>query len=91
MIDTATGKKELFVKMPEEDKLAPHYQVLEWSPSGDAVYLSYSSRTKWERGVSRYDVATRRIATVAISSRWSLPGPCPVAIFVTATPVPVST
>ena len=41
--------------------------------------------------LTAYDGATRRIATVAISSRWSLPGPCPVAIFVTATPVPVST
>lgn len=61
MIDTTTGKKDLFVKMLEEDKLAPHYQVLEWSPSGDAVYLSYSSRTKWERGVSRYDVASKRL------------------------------
>ncbi len=61
MIDTATGKKYLFVKMPEEDKLAPHYQVLEWSPSADALYLSYSSRTKWERGVSRYDIASKRM------------------------------
>jgi dipeptidyl aminopeptidase/acylaminoacyl peptidase len=61
MISTATGRKDLFVKMPEEDKLAPHYQVIEWSPSGDAVYLSYSSRTKWERGVSRYNVASKHM------------------------------
>jgi dipeptidyl aminopeptidase/acylaminoacyl peptidase len=61
MVDTATGRKELAVKMPEEDKLAPHYQVLDFSPSGDAVYLNYSSRTKWERGVSRYDVASKRL------------------------------
>lgn len=61
IIETATGKKDLFVKMPEEDKLAPHYQVVEWSPSGDAVYLSYSSRTKWERGISRYDVSAKRL------------------------------
>jgi dipeptidyl aminopeptidase/acylaminoacyl peptidase len=61
MIDTASGGKELFVRMPEEDKLAPHYQVIDWSPSGDAVYLSYSSRTKWERGVSRYDVTSKRL------------------------------
>ena len=69
MIDTATGKKELFVKMPEEDKLAPHYQVLEWSPSGDAVYLSYSSRTKWERGVVRYDVASKRMEDLIKDAR----------------------
>jgi dipeptidyl aminopeptidase/acylaminoacyl peptidase len=61
MIDTGSGNKELFVKMPEEDKLAPHYQVIDWSPSGDALYLNYSSRSKWERGVSRYDVASKRL------------------------------
>ncbi len=61
LIDTAAGKKDLFVKMPEEDKLGPHYQVLEWSPSGDAIYLSYASRTTWERGVSRYDIASKRM------------------------------
>jgi fermentation-respiration switch protein FrsA (DUF1100 family)/WD40 repeat protein len=69
MIDTATGKKELFVKMPEEDKLAPHYQVLEWSPSGDAVYLTYSSRTKWERGVSLYNVASKKMSDLIKDAR----------------------
>jgi hypothetical protein len=61
MIDTASGKKDLFVKMPEEDKLGPRYQVLDWTPSGDAVYLSYSSRTKWERGVLRYDRVSKKL------------------------------
>jgi dipeptidyl aminopeptidase/acylaminoacyl peptidase len=61
MIDTASGTKDLFVKMPEEDKLGPRYTVLEWTPAGDAVYLNYSSRSKWERGVSRYDVASKRL------------------------------
>ena len=69
MVDTATGKKDLFVKMPEEDKLAPHYQVLDWSPSGDAVYLSYSSRTKWERGVARYDVASKHLEDLMKDAR----------------------
>jgi dipeptidyl aminopeptidase/acylaminoacyl peptidase len=69
MIDTASGKKDLFVKMPEEDKLAPHYQVLDWSPSGDTVYLSYSSRTKWERGVSRYDVASKKLDELVKDAR----------------------
>ena len=50
MVDTAAGTRELFVKMPEEDKLAPRYQVVDWSPDGKSLYLSYSSRTKWERG-----------------------------------------
>jgi dipeptidyl aminopeptidase/acylaminoacyl peptidase len=69
MIDTASGKKDLFVKMPEEDKLGPRYQVLEWSPSGDAVYLSYASRTKWERGVSRYDVVSKKLEDLIKNAR----------------------
>ncbi|HVO99763.1 MAG TPA: prolyl oligopeptidase family serine peptidase [Bryobacteraceae bacterium] len=69
MIDTASSAKELFVKMPEEDKLAPRYQALEWTPSGDAVYLSYSSRTRWERGVSKYDVASKRMEDLIRDAR----------------------
>jgi dipeptidyl aminopeptidase/acylaminoacyl peptidase len=61
MIDTTNGRKDLFVKMPEDDKLAPHYQVIDWSPQEDAVYLSYTSRTKWERGVARYDLTSKRL------------------------------
>lgn len=69
MIDTTTGRKDLFVKMAEEDKLAPHYQVIDWNPSGSAVYLSYSSRTKWERGVVRYDVASKRLDNLIKDAR----------------------
>jgi hypothetical protein len=45
LIDTASGSKELFLKMSEDDKLAPKYSVLDWSPAGDAIYLSYASRS----------------------------------------------
>jgi dipeptidyl aminopeptidase/acylaminoacyl peptidase len=69
LINTAGGAKELFVKMPEEDKLAPRYQAIEWSPSGDAIYLSYSSRTKWERGISRYDIASKKIDDLVKDAR----------------------
>ncbi len=51
LVDTGSGTRELFLKMSEEDKSAPRYQVAEWSPDGDTLYLTYSSRTKWERGL----------------------------------------
>jgi dipeptidyl aminopeptidase/acylaminoacyl peptidase len=57
--DTATGAHDLVVKMPEDDKLAPRYQVVDWSPDGNLLYLSYSSRTKWERGLCRYNVQSK--------------------------------
>ena len=60
-VDTTSGTRDLFLKMPDDDKLGPRYQVVDWSPDASAIYLSYASRTKWERGLFRYDVAAKRM------------------------------
>lgn len=59
MVDTASGAHDLFVKMPEEDKMAPRYEVAGWNGDGSVLYLTYSARTKWERGLVRYDVQSK--------------------------------
>ncbi|MEK6321259.1 MAG: prolyl oligopeptidase family serine peptidase [Acidobacteriota bacterium] len=64
LMDTASGAKEIFLKMPEEDKEAPRYQVVDWSPDGENIYLSYAARTKWERGLVRYDVKAKKLEDV---------------------------
>lgn len=69
VIDAASGAREQIVKMSEEDKEGPRYQTIDWSPSGDAIYLSYASRTKWERGLVRYDVTTRKLEDLIKDSR----------------------
>lgn len=69
MIDTATGSKEMFVKMPEEDKEATHYEVIDWNPEGDSLYLSYSLRTRWERGVTRFDLKSAKFQELSKDSR----------------------
>ena len=69
MIDTASGAKEMFVKTGEEDKASPRYQVVEWSPGADYVYLSYASRAKWERGLVRYNVKSKSIEDLVKDSR----------------------
>ncbi|HZS44478.1 MAG TPA: prolyl oligopeptidase family serine peptidase [Blastocatellia bacterium] len=61
LIDTNSGAKELFLKTNEEDKESPRYQVLEWTPDASGIYLSYASRTKWERGIYRYNVKTKQM------------------------------
>jgi dipeptidyl aminopeptidase/acylaminoacyl peptidase len=59
IVDATSGARDLLVKMPEEDKLGPRYQVVDWSPDSSAIYLSYSSRTRWERALVRYDIAAK--------------------------------
>jgi len=69
LLDTASGTKELFLQINEEDKEAPRYQVVEWSPDGRRIYLTYSSRKAWERGIIRYDSDTRQTADLVRDSR----------------------
>jgi dipeptidyl aminopeptidase/acylaminoacyl peptidase len=69
LIDTASGAKDLFLKIDEEDKEAPRYQVVEWSPNGDDIYLTYASRTKWERGLVRYNRGTKQMADLVKDGR----------------------
>jgi dipeptidyl aminopeptidase/acylaminoacyl peptidase len=61
VIDTNSAAKDLAVPMPEEDKEAARYQVVDWSPDASGVYLTQSSRKQWERGIARYDVQTKQL------------------------------
>jgi len=61
LIDTASAAKQLFLPMPEEDKASPRYQVIDWSPDAARLYLTYASRTTWERGIVCYDLTDKRL------------------------------
>ncbi len=67
LVDAATGAKENFLKMNEEDKEAPRYQVIEWN--GDDIYLTYASRTKWERGLVKYNRASKQMTDLVKDAR----------------------
>ena len=69
LMDATSGAKEIIVKISEDDKESPRYQVVDWSPSADQIYLSYASRTKWERGLVRYDVKAKRLQDIIKDSR----------------------
>jgi dipeptidyl aminopeptidase/acylaminoacyl peptidase len=69
LIDTATGAKENFLKMDEENKEAPRYQVIDWSASGENIYLSYASRTEWQRGFVRYNTKTKQTSELLKDGR----------------------
>jgi dipeptidyl aminopeptidase/acylaminoacyl peptidase len=43
--------------------------VLAWSADGRRLYLSHASREKWERGILRYDRATKALDTLLLDAR----------------------
>jgi dipeptidyl aminopeptidase/acylaminoacyl peptidase len=63
LFDVATGAKDRIVETPAESKApeAPRYAVVAWSRDGADVYLSYSSRTAWERGFARWDRTGKKL------------------------------
>ncbi len=67
LVDAASGAKENFLKMNEEDKEAPRYQVIEWN--GDNIYLTYAARTKWERGLVKYNRASKQMIDLVKDAR----------------------
>jgi dipeptidyl aminopeptidase/acylaminoacyl peptidase len=54
----------MFLEAPEDDEeedgtdRSPDWGVVAWSNDGNDIYLSYASRTEWERGIVHYDRST---------------------------------
>jgi dipeptidyl aminopeptidase/acylaminoacyl peptidase len=64
LMDGTSGTKEMIVKTSDDDKESPRYQVVDWSPNADKIYLSYASRTRWERGLVSYVVSSKKLEDV---------------------------
>jgi dipeptidyl aminopeptidase/acylaminoacyl peptidase len=76
LIDTATGSdRTMIVEVPEDDEengddRSPAWGVVAWSNDGDDVYLSYASRTLWERGLMHYDRTTGEMRELVKDQRY---------------------
>ncbi|MFN2565120.1 MAG: prolyl oligopeptidase family serine peptidase [Gemmatimonadaceae bacterium] len=61
VLDLASKARDLIIETSDSLAQSPRASAIGWSEDGRYVYLSYSSRTKWERGVVRYDRTTKRV------------------------------
>jgi dipeptidyl aminopeptidase/acylaminoacyl peptidase len=69
LMNASAGEKELIVKIAEDDKEAPNYNIISWSPGTEYIYFNYSSKTKWERGVVRYNVKEKKLEDLFIDAQ----------------------
>ena len=59
-LDPRTKAIELVYELPEDEETRPNLNVVSWSPDGRHLYMTYSAKDRWERGLVRYDLSSRQ-------------------------------
>jgi dipeptidyl aminopeptidase/acylaminoacyl peptidase len=59
VIDLATNAKDLAIATADSNPTAPRIAFAAWTEDGSKLYFTSASRTKWERGIIRYDRAKK--------------------------------
>jgi dipeptidyl aminopeptidase/acylaminoacyl peptidase len=61
IVDLGTNARELAIAANDSNPTMPRVAYAAWSDDGSKVYFTSASRTKWERGVVRYDRAAKKL------------------------------
>ena len=68
--DVASGTKDLMLEVaPDSSTNGPRLNAVAWSADSRYVYLTSASRTAWERGIARFDRATKRLEDLVKDAR----------------------
>jgi dipeptidyl aminopeptidase/acylaminoacyl peptidase len=60
--NVADGARERVLTLDDKNEQNnPRASVLGWTPSGDALLVSYGERTRWDRGVMRLSLETKQV------------------------------
>jgi dipeptidyl aminopeptidase/acylaminoacyl peptidase len=68
LADAAGNQLEMIYELPEKKEKAPDLGLLNWSSDERSLYFSYSSKEKWERGFSRFDLETKKMENILLNS-----------------------
>ena len=61
---TASRDRVLTLDDKNEDK-NPKLTAVDWTPAGDAILVQYGEPDRWDRGISRLDLKTKTLTTLA--------------------------
>ena len=68
LADAETGEMEDVYRFPEDREEAPAMSVTDWSPDGRFLYMTYSAKDKWERGLVKYDLNDKQMTELILDS-----------------------
>jgi len=76
LIDVKTGEKRMIHELAEDEDSRPSLQVVDWSPDGASIYFSTSAPDKYDRGLVRFDLASKRFSDLRrgahLYGRWQM-------------------
>ena len=70
LIDAATHARTLIIASNDSVLATPKVSMAAWSEDGSTIYLTSSSRTRWERAVLRYDRIAGRMRELVRDDRF---------------------
>jgi dipeptidyl aminopeptidase/acylaminoacyl peptidase len=69
LADAASGSRELILAVDDSLPTSPRYSTIGWSDDGRFIYMTYAARTKWERGLVRYDRTAKALQELVKDDR----------------------
>ncbi len=69
LIDLASNAREMVTAADDSNPATPRATLAAWSDDGSKLYFTVASRTKWERGIVRYDRATKQTRELVKDAR----------------------
>jgi hypothetical protein len=69
LADVASGSRELILAVDDSLPTSPRYSTIGWSDDGRFIYMTYASRTKWERGLVRFDRTSKALQELVKDDR----------------------
>ncbi len=65
----ADGSRDRVLTLDDKnEEKNPKLTALDWTPSGDAILVQYGEPDRWDRGISRLDLKTKALTTLARDS-----------------------
>lgn len=69
LLDPASGELELVYEFQGEEDERPRLELQSWSEDGRYLYLSFSARERWRRGLVRYDLQARQMEELLLDGK----------------------
>jgi dipeptidyl aminopeptidase/acylaminoacyl peptidase len=74
LVGVHNADRRMVYELPGDEDLRPTLRVVDWSPDGAAIYFSTSAPDRYDRGLIRFDILSKKFTDLrrgsALAGRW---------------------